>query len=286
MLVVAWSAEIVSAEAVEGCGRAAEHALVQNVLFAMGLALSVLFLDVLESAGFADQVFRALLLSTHFLDAVNHAAEVRFLAFMALIEGAAVHSQALKVSEVWVALGGKSVALVKALLSSFLEGFFFDLCLQLTLFVQFLSDLGAVVANLDFLFAARAIEVGESNTCCGPSVFEQVENAVGVKYVATVEANGCLSSNLCGEADGAQLVGLGHLGAFVAERVHAGKALALVNAAVAAMAAFWVFLSAALDLCLSIVVIQIDRYWQLRWLLRLSWLLWLLLSSSIVEADV
>ena len=148
----------------------------------------------------------------HGLAAVLHAAEVRLLALEALVVSTIVHSEALKVIKVDVALFDDAARPVIALLFCFFCRKLADLGLE----VQGLLDerresWHLVASDGDFLFARWAVEVSESDTERCPFVIKKLLHAVGVEDVAAAQSDAGLLSKLAREADAAQLAFSGAL---------------------------------------------------------------------------
>ena len=125
-------AEVGRAKAVEHGHRAAVVALPVDLLTAMLLAVAAAGAVGLHLAVLAAQVlFLCALLCLELLLAVHHAAEVRALAVVALIEGARVHGEVKQLAFEAVTGRRETLIRVKALLLSHVEGHPLDPLLQL-----------------------------------------------------------------------------------------------------------------------------------------------------------
>ena len=117
--------------AVVHCHRAAIVALPVDLLAAMLLAVAGAGAVGLHLAVFAAQVlFLCALLSLKLLLAVYHAAKVRILAVIALIEGAGVHGKVKELALEAVTTCRKALIQVKALILSHVEGHSLDFALD------------------------------------------------------------------------------------------------------------------------------------------------------------
>ena len=131
-----------------------------------------------------------------------------------------MHGKALHVSKVDVALGHDSSFLCIALINRRLHGQLSDLSLLAQVFFNELAQdrdvhrhlkvffvlIGLNQGQPNLSFAAGTIEVAESDAKRVAPVLQELQDAVGMEYVATCEAHACLFCQLTGVADAAQLI--------------------------------------------------------------------------------
>ena len=181
----------VSTKAMERCSAAAEHALPVNLCFAVFIANFFTGTYLLKNAILAQEILGlglTLLNSVHLLFAVDEATEVRLLAPMALIEGASVVRELLRLTEVNVLTVGKALVTENSLLLGINQGFLLDHPLETKEGSQLGSDGLRQSLQLDLLLAARARHESESNAEGCPLVLEELHHTVGVKNVAAGQA--------------------------------------------------------------------------------------------------
>ena len=148
----------------------------------------------------AKVLFLRLLLHIKLTLAVDHAAEVRLLAIVALIEGAGVHGQGKEIALVEVAWASEPLIRGKILVLGNLKCKFVDLLTQLSEIVEFLGDFGAPDL-LNFALAAGAGHESEGDLQRAPSVLQELMDAVGVEDVTAAELDASFSLEFARVAD-------------------------------------------------------------------------------------
>ena len=159
ILIVAWLAHVMSSKAAEKCCRAAVHALPVDLDCSVLRAFSLTSTDFLQKAILTKQVFlfrRLLLLIGHLLLAVNETAKVRFLASVALVDGASLVGKFLRTAIVISGLFNNSRILKDALLFGVDESQLFCLFLEANERTKHSSDRPRKILKLNLLLAARA----------------------------------------------------------------------------------------------------------------------------------
>ena len=130
-----------------------------------------------------------------------------------------MHGKALHVSKVDVALGHDSSFLCMALFNRRLHGQLSDLSLLAQVFFNELAQdrdvhrqlkvffilIGLNQGQPNLSFAAGTIEVAESEAKRVAPVLQELQDAIGMEYVATCEAHACLFCQLTSVADATQL---------------------------------------------------------------------------------
>lgn len=162
-IVVASLAEEVSHTAADELGDvAAVHAFVVDKGIAMKSTVVLAFSHFLRLALLAEEALLGnLVFLFHGLLAILHTAKERLLAFVALIEGAILHGELVKLAMIVVSFFDHSSSLVIAAFDGLLSGHLLDLSLVLCILFDLLGQAWHIVVDSDLLLAAGAVHVAK-----------------------------------------------------------------------------------------------------------------------------
>ena len=135
-----------------------------------------------------------LLLGSHQNLTINQATKVRTLTPMTLVERAMVVRVSLRIAKVDVTLLKDALVFQKTLLFAIDQGQLFDFFLQAHQGVQVLANGFRDAPSFDLLVALGAAHECKRDLKRGPSVFEQVNDAVRVEHVAAAKLRAGLTS--------------------------------------------------------------------------------------------
>ena len=204
-LPVAGLAEPVRAEAVVNSNGAAEHAFpvdLEVAVLCTGLLPCTVSLHLAIPA--AKVLLAELILVVEGSSTIDHAAEVRLLAVVALVEGAIVHGEFEELAFVVVARASEALIFVEALVLGHIESDLMNALAKLVKFFELSLNLLAPCLS-DLLLAARAVHEGEVDLERAPAGLEEHLDAICVEDVATAELHAGLRLKLARVADRAEL---------------------------------------------------------------------------------
>jgi hypothetical protein len=150
------------------------------------LAGSLTGSNFFEDAVLAEKLFLcSLALLCHLLLTVDEATEVRLLATVALVEGAAAVGKFLMLAVIDVILGDESFIVEDTLPLGVREGLFLNTLFERDERTKLTSNRLGQAHNINLLLAAGAAHEGESNSEGSPLVLEKLNDAVCVENMAT-----------------------------------------------------------------------------------------------------
>ena len=231
-LVVAALAEGSATEAEEDSDLAAEAALVVDVIVTVALDLAESDAEAkgLVAAAAAEHVLSlalALLVEVDGLSAGDHTTEVRFLAVVALVEGAEGHGEAAEVVVEWVEGVAEALVLLETGDLGLLDSHLHNSHLALHVELKHLADDRDVSVNGHLLLAGRAVKEVESHLGSWLTLVDELGNALSMEDVTLANLDAGSSAEDF-HADAA-LVLLSHLVALAALDLEAGEAVLVVT---------------------------------------------------------
>jgi hypothetical protein len=195
-------AKVSSAKAAEEGYGAAELAFPVDLFNAVLLAGSLTGSNILEDAVLAEKFFLCrLALLSHLLLTIDKATEVRLLATVALVEGAAAVGEFLRLAVIDVILSCEPLIAEETLPLGVRERLLLNALFEREERTELTSNGLGQAQNVDLLFAAGAVHEGESNSEGGPLVLEELNDAVCVEDMATRELGACFGSKLSSVAN-------------------------------------------------------------------------------------